>query len=104
MITFREFVNNQIQYAKGNMPNFVAGTAQGPLNPELMYGKLMDNSGRNNLPDPTKTAEELKNKEATLRKRLEKYHQQQRSKDLDYWDQVAKQDRINQSKSAITMP
>lgn len=107
MITFREFVNNQIQTAKGNMPDFVAGTANGSLDPETKYGHVMRNPIPQDITDPTKTAKDLMSQEKTLQQRTLAYKKRQNEKraaELDYFDQLAKQQRIEQSKAAITIP
>jgi len=105
MLTFKEFVTNQIQMAKGNMPDFIAGTANKTPTPDISYGHAMNPFISTKLKDPEEVAKDLEDERQRLRSKLEKYRAHQTYvNQIDQLQKLSKQRAIEQSKKAITVP
>jgi siroheme synthase (precorrin-2 oxidase/ferrochelatase) len=105
MITFREFVTNQIQMAKGNEPEFLAANPTKYQDPNVAYGHAMRPDISTALPDPEQEAQKLEKLRKHLQNKVEKYQAHRRyMDDIGQLEKLSKERAIQQSKNAITMP
>jgi hypothetical protein len=109
MLSFKEFVTNQLQMAKGNMPTFLSKSLRNKpannLDPEVAYGHAMMPFISTALKDPEQISAELEGIRKQLQDKLKKYqgsinYQNQ----IDQLEKQSKSNAITQSKRAITIP
>jgi hypothetical protein len=105
MISFREFVTNQIQMAKGNEPEFLAAHPTKYQDPYVAYGHAMRPDINTALPDPEQEAQKLEKLRKHLQNKVTKYQATRKyMDDIDQLEKLSKQNAVQQSKRAITIP
>jgi len=91
--------------AKGNMPDFLAGTANKTPTPDISYGHAMNPYLSTKLKDPEEIADDLEDERQHLRSKLAKYRAHRTYvNQIDQLEKLSKARAIEQSKKAITMP